>query len=105
MVGSVANARHARTSVVAHPMHRRALARQAVAIGLALHPARPLLTQLIARDPPFATVLRAVAARKARRHCAHLPRHATVGGIADRQLKTRHAEKHGLAAYGLAQPI
>src|SRR5262245_13931033 len=105
MAGSVADARRARTTVVTHPMHRRAIARQAVAIGLALHPARPLLAELIARYPPFATVLRAVAAREARGHRAHLARHAPVGGIADRQLKTRDTEKHDLAADGLAQSV
>src|SRR5262245_17959378 len=102
MVGSVADACRARTPVVAHPMHRRALARQAVAIGLALHPARPLLAQLIARHPPFAAVLCAVAVRETCRHGAHLARHAPVGGIADGQLKTRDVEKHGLAADGVA---
>src|SRR5680860_1762700 len=84
-----ANTRGARAAVITDPLHMRALLREPVAIGLAVHPAVPLLAQLAVRDPPFARVRRAVAAGETRGHGAHLAGHAAVGGVADRQLEAR----------------
>jgi hypothetical protein len=59
---SAANPCGAGVSVVTHPMDGRAFPRQAVTIGLAVHPTHPLLAELVACYPPFAAVLGAVAA-------------------------------------------
>src|SRR5665811_1393033 len=80
------------TAVMAHPAHGRALPGELVAILLAVHPARPLLAELIVRDPPLAGVGCAVAAGEARSNRSHLARHPAIGRIADEKLKPRNVE-------------
>src|SRR6185295_10327272 len=97
--------RAARAPVIAHPAHAMAPAGERVAIGLPLHPARPLLAELTARDPPFAAVGCAVAACKSCCHRTHPARHAATRGIADGKLESGNFKIDGLAAHCFAELV
>jgi hypothetical protein len=80
-------------------------ASERVAIGLPLHPTRPALAELTARDPPFAAVGCGVAACKSRCHRTHPARHAATRGIADGKLEPGNCKLDGLAAHCFAELV
>src|SRR4029078_13347588 len=90
---------------MAYPGHAIALAGESVAIGLPLHPARPLLAELTGRDPPFAAVGCAVAACKSCCHRSAPARHAATRGIADGKLESGNFKIDGLAAHCFAELV
>ena len=53
---SAADTRSAGVAIIPDPPHGRAAARELVAIGLAVHPRRPLLAELIFSYPPIAGI-------------------------------------------------
>jgi Protein of unknown function (DUF1326) len=89
--------------VIAYPGHAIAPPGELVAIGLPLHPVRPSLAELTARDPPFATVGCAFSARKSRGHRTHTGGHAATFGIADGKIEPGNSKIDGLAAHRLAK--
>ena len=84
ILGSAADTSSAGMTVIPDPLHDRSAQREPVTIGLAIHPVRPLLEELVVGHPPFAGVGRTIATREARGHRVHLAGHMSVGGVADR---------------------
>lgn len=76
---SAADTGRAGASVVADPAHRVSVEAEFVAIGAALHPARPFLAELIVGDPPFAAIGRAIAAGEGGGDRAHAALHGAAG--------------------------